>query len=73
MLPIGRASENNKGKFCWIKDDVFCQEGWCSGCRIYHDVKLCHICGANLDVWEEMMLGEHNHYKGEIHNGVELK
>ena len=24
---------------------------------------ICKICGADLKVWEELGLGEHNHFK----------
>lgn len=30
---------NHKGQFCWIDNKVFCQEGWCSECKIYSDWK----------------------------------
>ena len=46
--------QNHKGKFCWIRDNIFCQENRCSGCQIYHDEKLCPKCEANLSVWLEM-------------------
>ena len=28
---------NHKGEFCWIKKEVFCQEGDCRRCQIYHE------------------------------------
>lgn len=37
----------HKGEPCWIKPEVFCQEGFCSRCVIYAEAKLCISC------WEE--------------------
>lgn len=27
--------KNHKGEWCWINPNIFCQEGYCSGCEIY--------------------------------------
>jgi len=29
---------SHKGEQCWIKDKVFCQEGYCLRCQIYQDI-----------------------------------
>ena len=58
-----RQDENNKGKTCWVNDHTFCQESFCRGCEIFQRAKICGECGADLDVWEEMMHTKHRHFE----------
>ena len=52
--------ENHEGQICWIRDTVFCQEGYCGNCFIYQQEKLCPTCKANEQVWLEMFGEKHS-------------
>jgi len=58
--------DNHKGQFCWVRTNLFCQEGICKDCQIYHDEKLCNTCGAHIENWLEMFNERHYHIKGEV-------
>jgi len=57
---------NQKGTFCLFSDEsLFCQEGDCKNCHIFiHAIEtasgnLCPLCGADVDVWQEVFGEEH--------------
>lgn len=33
-----KLSQNNKGTWCWVRQSLFCQEGWCTECEIFNDM-----------------------------------
>ena len=32
-------TQSHKGQWCWVRNNVFCQEGFCLNCQIYRELK----------------------------------